>query len=276
MLRQIGEFYHQGEKDDTSRVWMTCWHYGGRILASCGDDKVVRVWSLVGEPDSKLRLECRTTLDDSHNGRSQQAGRTRKRKDEDEDFSVSSILQPHTQDVKQVVWHPTEDLLVSCSYDSSIRFYRYDGEDWVTQQKIDNCHVGTVWSAAFDSEGHRLVTVGEDHVIQLFVRENIDSKSADQDTWKSVARLEVENTRWPLYSVTWNSENDAIATGGGDSKIRLFKISSKSSDSPIIEHLGVVGSHEYDVNHVAWNPKFSNILSSASDDGTIRLWELDI
>ncbi|CAA22322.2 putative cytosolic iron-sulfur protein assembly protein CIAO1 homolog [Caenorhabditis elegans] len=337
MLRQIGEFYHQGEKDDTSRVWMTCWHHGGRILASCGDDKAVRVWSLVGEPDSKMRLECRTTLDDSHTravrsvafsndgkclvsasfdasvvvyqqedgefaevnkleghesevkcavfSKSDEFLATCSRdksvwfwqQDEDEDFSVSSILQPHTQDVKQVAWHPTEDLLVSCSYDSSIRFYRFDGEDWVTQQKIDGCHVGTVWSIAFDTEGHRLVTVGEDHCIQLFVRENIGSKSADQDTWKSVARYDVENTRWPLYSVAWNSTNDVIATGGGDCKIRLFKISS-TPESPVIEHLGVVGRHELDVNHVAWNPnpKFSNLLTSASDDGTIRLWELEI
>ena len=58
MLRQIGEFYHQGEKDDTSRVWMTCWHHGGRILASCGDDKAVRVWSLVGEPGMVIFNYC--------------------------------------------------------------------------------------------------------------------------------------------------------------------------------------------------------------------------
>lgn len=65
-------------------------------------------------------------------------------------------------------------------------FYRFDGEDWVTQQKIPEvgsrilalcsvsrffislkAHDGTVWCAAFDAEGHRLVTVGEDHVVQV-------------------------------------------------------------------------------------------------------------
>ncbi|CAI2294298.1 unnamed protein product [Caenorhabditis sp. 36 PRJEB53466] len=338
MLRQIGKFYHQGDEDWSSRVWMTCWHHGGRILASCGDDKAVRVWSLLGQPDSAdldLRLECRTVLNESHTrtvrsvtfshdgkflvsssfdaavivyqqedgeftevnkleghesevkcavfSKSDEFLATCSRdksvwfwqQDEDEDFSVSSILQPHTQDVKYVAWHPTEDVLVSCSYDSSIRFYRFDGEDWITQQRIPDVHVGTVWSLAFDADGNRLVTVGEDHVIQLFVRENIGTKSAENDTWKSVAQFQVENTRWPLYSVSWNTTNDLIATGGGDSKIRLFKITG-DSDAPIIEHLGVVGKHELDVNHVVWNPRFSNLLTSASDDGTIRLWSLEL
>lgn len=90
----------------------------------------------------------------------------------------------------------------------------------MTQQKIDGVHEGTVWSAAFDADGNRLVTVGEDHVVQLFVRENVGTKCAENDTWKSVCRFQVENTRWPLYTVSWNTTNDLIATGGGDSKIR--------------------------------------------------------
>lgn len=143
MLRQIGEFYHQGEKDDTSRVWMTCWHHGGRILASCGDDKAVRVWSLVGEPgwsifiencaenrdqrcgkhknegnlsknrffplknskisknsqisDSKMRLECRTTLDDSH-----------------------------TRAVRSVAFSNDGKCLVSASFDASVVVYQQE------------------------------------------------------------------------------------------------------------------------------------------------------
>ena len=30
--------------------------------------------------------------------------------DEEDDFSVSSILQPHTGDVKFVAWHPVEEV----------------------------------------------------------------------------------------------------------------------------------------------------------------------
>ncbi|KAM0947479.1 putative WD40/YVTN repeat-like-containing domain superfamily, WD40-repeat-containing [Dioscorea sansibarensis] len=33
-------------------------------------------------------------------------------------------------------------------------------------------------------------------------------------------------------------------------------------------------AHAMDVNSVLWNPKNPRILTSASDDGTIKLWEV--
>ncbi|VDL67983.1 unnamed protein product, partial [Nippostrongylus brasiliensis] len=139
--------------------------------------------------------------------------------DEDEDFQVSSVLQPHTQDVKFIAWHPSEELLVSCSYDYSIVFYKFDGEDWVTQQKIPEAHSGTVWCAAFDGEGNQLLTVGEDRVVQLWRRTSPLNAAVD-DKWKSVAKFSVEDSRLPLYSVSWHGTTGLIATGGGDGMIR--------------------------------------------------------
>ncbi|KAK6009177.1 WD domain, G-beta repeat protein, partial [Ostertagia ostertagi] len=138
--------------------------------------------------------------------------------DEDEDFQVSSVLQPHTQDVKFITWHPSEELLVSCSYDYSIVFYKFDGEDWITQQKIPEAHKGTVWCAAFDSEGHRLVTVGEDHIVQ--------------------------DTRLPLYSVSWHAVTGLIATGGGDGMIRIFRVDGKENE----ERLEQISAYDTDAN----------------------------
>ncbi|CAD6184427.1 unnamed protein product [Caenorhabditis auriculariae] len=324
-----------GEESAPSRIWMVSWHYSGNFLASCGDDKAVRIWTF--NQDSKPHLDCRTTLDDSHtrtircvnfshcgkllasssfdasiviyqqeDGDYSEVNKLEGHEsevkwcafspsdeflatcsrdksvwfwqvDEDDDFNVSSILQPHTQDVKFVVWHPNEDLLVSCSYDFSIRFFRYDGEDWVTQQKIDKAHDGTVWSAAFDADGHRLITVGEDHVIQIWRRENVGAKSATADTWKSVAKYLVEDTRWPLYSVSWNHVTGLVATAGGDSKIRIFQVAG-SADDERIEPLGVWSGHDGEVNCVAWCPAAdkANILASASDDGSVRLLQVEL
>jgi hypothetical protein len=37
------------------------------------------------------------------------------------DFECVAVLNGHTQDVKQVTWHPTEDVLISVSYDNTIK-----------------------------------------------------------------------------------------------------------------------------------------------------------
>lgn len=43
-------------------------------------------------------------------------------------YECASVLQGHTQDVKMVKWHPTRDLLVSASYDDTIKVSQRSGE----------------------------------------------------------------------------------------------------------------------------------------------------
>ncbi|KHJ78185.1 WD domain, G-beta repeat protein, partial [Oesophagostomum dentatum] len=154
--------------------------------------------------------------------------------DEDDDFQVCSVLQQHTQDVKFVAWHPNEELLVSCSYDYSIVFYKFDGEDWITQQKIPDAHDGTVWCAAFDSEGQRLVTVGDDCVVQLWKRSS-PLEPAASDKWQSIAKFHVEDSRLPLYSVSWHAVTGLIATGGADGIIRFFRIVGSADSEQLVQ-----------------------------------------
>lgn len=58
--------------------------------------------------------------------------------DQDFEFSVSNILSGHTQDVKFVKWHPTENLLFSASYDNTIKCWAYSDavDDWLCEYTI--------------------------------------------------------------------------------------------------------------------------------------------
>ncbi|PAV61757.1 hypothetical protein WR25_15820 isoform B [Diploscapter pachys] len=137
---------------------------------------------------------------------------------EDDDFEVVSVISRHTQDVKFVGWSPVEDLAVSCSYDGSLNFYQFDGDEWKTTQTIKEAHTGTIWSAAFDSSGKSLVSVGEDRHVKLWTRQSENPTSSEQ--WIRMASYAVDDTRWPLYTVGWNNLNGLIAVGGGDACIR--------------------------------------------------------
>ena len=47
---------------------------------------------------------------------------------------------------------PREDLLVSTSYDDTVRLYKEDADDWVQVSMIDG-HAKTVWWAEFEGSG---------------------------------------------------------------------------------------------------------------------------
>ena len=58
--------------------------------------------------------------------------------------------------------------MVSGGYDGSIRFYIFDGEDWISEDTINDAHEETVWSGAFDADGNHFVSVGGDHAVRVY------------------------------------------------------------------------------------------------------------
>jgi WD40 repeat protein len=105
------------------------WSPSGALLATCGRDKSVWIWEVI---------------DESSTGG-------------DPDFECIAVLQEHSQDVKCVEWHPTdEDLLASASYDDTIKLWRDDdGGDWFCADTLLG-HTSTVWSLAFNAKGNKL------------------------------------------------------------------------------------------------------------------------
>ena len=46
-------------------------------------------------------------------------------------------IEAAVQDVKSVCWHPSGELLVSCSYDDSIKLWTDDGGEWICTQTLE-------------------------------------------------------------------------------------------------------------------------------------------
>lgn len=206
----------------------------GEYLASCSRDKTVWFWQM----------------------------------DEEEDLTVFSILQPHTQDVKFVRWHPFEECLVSCSYDCSLVFYRLDEDEWIVQQRIEDAHESTVWCCDFSVNGNSLVTVGADGAVKVWKRCG-NSSSVSMDKWERVIEHKVV-TKWPLYTVSWNKINDLIAVGGGDNCLRIFRVDMCEGNG-VLSEVYSVRWRMTDINCLHWNPKMSDYLAVASDDGRIQV-----
>ncbi|KAF2307624.1 hypothetical protein GH714_030347 [Hevea brasiliensis] len=232
----------EGHENEVKSV---AWNASGSLLATCSRDKTVWIWEVM--PGNE--------------------------------FECASVLQGHTQDVKMVKWHPNVDVLFSCSYDNTIKVWAEDGEgDWRCVQTLgesSNGHTSTVWSLSFNAEGSKMVTCSDDLTLKIWETDIGRMVSGDDHTpWSHVCTLSGYHDR-TIFSVDWSREG-IIVSGAADDAIRFF-VESKDGlvNGPSYRLLlKREKAHDMDINSVQWSPGENRLLASASDDGTIKIWEL--
>jgi len=141
------------------------------------------------------------------------------------------VLMEHTQDVKCVAWHPTEEILASASYDDSIKLYIDDpSEDWFCFTTLTG-HTSTVWSICFAPSGNYLVSGSDDCTVRIW-------KRVSEHQWECVNVLEGHERC--VYSVSWGvGKGDVegglgwVASTGSDGRINVWELSVSSCLLPV-------------------------------------------
>ena len=206
------------------------------------------------------------------------------------DTSIT-ILRGHGGPVYDLKFVPKTNLLLSCSYDTTIRVW-----DTISGNNvfIYTNHLGPVFSLDVSLIGNLFVTGGKDCVAYLWSLERsfplrvfcghsdsincvrfhpncsfVITASADREikVWdisKATAVRTLVGHEAPIYCMTITNSGFYLASAGEDRKIKIWDIMNSQAIKEFSGHTDAVFSLSF--NHC------NEILSSCSADHTVKLW----
>ncbi|GMN39477.1 hypothetical protein TIFTF001_008698 [Ficus carica] len=273
------------------------WNASGSFLATCGRDKTVWIWEVL--PGNEF--ECVSVLQ----GHTQDVKMVKWHPTMDVLFSCSydnSIkiwadecdgddwvcVQTLDEPNKYIPWPCSLVLylqfLLLCFICLVVLFYfnnfhelHVSSNDTTLLGIFASGHSSTVWALSFSSTGDKMVTCSDDLTLKIWGTDLARMQSGDgYAPWRHLSTIAGHHDR-TIFSVHWSREG-IIASGAADDAIRFFVEDNDTDglvDGPKYKLLlKEEKAHDMDVNSVQWSPGEKRILASASDDGTVKIWEL--
>ena len=264
-------------------VWNTGWNPQGNCLASCGEDKTIRLWQR-----NENGWVCTSILADGHQRTVRSVSWSPcgkliasasfdatcsiwdKTGSESSNFECTATLEGHENEVKCIAWSISGSFLATCSRDKSVWIWEVGEDDDFECAAVLNAHTQDVKKVCWHPHADIVASASYDNTIKMFREED--------DDWVCFSTLNShESTVW---SLSFDRTGQRLATCSDDRTVKIWQQYQPGNELNVTTPNGdpvwkcvctLSGYHPRTVYDVDWCHQTGLIVTACGDD-SIRVF----